>query len=104
MCPKLCGSKVILTKKFWKLIWIQSIFELKPTPCQIFRFKFHNCGHPIEGLGTCDIVENVNQFQVQVDRYHHTRSGSSSGSRPDFFDYVNDEEEKGNSLIGKSNF
>ena len=47
----------------------------------------------IEGLATCDIVENVNPYQVQVDRYHYMRSGSSSGSRPDFFDYVNDEEQ-----------
>ena len=56
----------------------------------------------IEGLANCDIVENVNPFQVEVDRYHHIRSSSSSGSRPDFFeDYVNDEE---NSLIEEVNF
>ena len=47
-------------------------------------------------MASCDIVENVNPFQVEVDRYHHIRSSSTSGSRPDFFDYVNDEE---NSLI-----
>ena len=31
----------------------------------------------IEGLGNCDIVENVNPFQVEVDRYHHIRYGNT---------------------------
>ena len=47
----------------------------------------------IEGLAKCDIVDNVNPFQVDVDRYHHIRSSTTSGSRPDFFDYVNDDTE-----------
>ncbi len=47
----------------------------------------------IEGMARCDIVEDVNPFQVDVDRYHMS-SSSSKSSRPIYTneDYVNDQE------------
>merc|ERR1719232_1803941 len=43
----------------------------------------------IEGMARCDVVEDVNPYQVEVDRYHiRSTSGSST---PELFDMVKDE-------------
>merc|ERR1719232_467571 len=39
----------------------------------------------IEGRAQCDFVEDVNPYQVEVDRYH-IRSTSRYGSNPNFFE------------------
>lgn len=47
----------------------------------------------VEGMAKCEVVEDVNPYQVQVDRYHHVlKSATKPISRPEFFDYVNDED------------
>ena len=46
----------------------------------------------IEGMAKCEIVEDVNPFQVEVDRFRSSILTKPLNSRPDFFeDYVNDE-------------